>query len=128
MKKLSTLFSINYLSSAVLLLFLPVLSVAQIAPLKQWDKTFGGSDQDLLRGLQQTADGGYILGGYSASNATGDKTQNTLGGNDYWVVKVNASGAKVWDKSYGGSNNDELLSLEQLLMVGIFLVVFHSQE
>ena len=27
----------------------------------QWDKTIGGSDDDYLRSLQQTNDGGYIL-------------------------------------------------------------------
>ena len=33
--------------------------------IKQWDKTFGGTDDDFLQCLQQTNDGGYILGGWS---------------------------------------------------------------
>ncbi|MBK7971101.1 MAG: hypothetical protein IPK08_20465 [Bacteroidetes bacterium] len=37
--------------------------------------------------MTQTNDGGYILGGYSFSNISGDKTENSNGGNDYWIVK-----------------------------------------
>ena len=42
--------------------------------IKQWDKTFGGSGRDDLHSLQQTTDGGYILGGFSVSGISGDKS------------------------------------------------------
>jgi hypothetical protein len=51
----------------------------------------------------QTSDGGYLLGGYSDSDANGDKTENSLGGSDYWVVKLDGSGAVQWDNTIGGS-------------------------
>jgi hypothetical protein len=60
--------------------------------IKQWDADFGGSEFDFLYAVQQTADGGYILGGYSSSNTSGDKTQDTKGLNDYWIVKTSADG------------------------------------
>ncbi|MDQ3290987.1 MAG: T9SS C-terminal target domain-containing protein, partial [Bacteroidota bacterium] len=75
---------------------------------KQWDKTIGGSGFDFLQDLQPTTDGGYILAGTSDSPVSGDKTAAASGKFDYWVVKVDASGNKVWDKMYGGSNNDYL--------------------
>ena len=50
---------------------------------------FCGSDFDFLYDLKQTKDNGYILGGYSSSNASGDKTQDSKGLNDYWIVKTN---------------------------------------
>jgi len=81
--------------------------------IKQWDKSFGGSADDMLRCVQQTTDGGYILGGFSASGTSGDKTQPGNGGDDYWVVKIDALGNKQWDKDFGGTANDSLFSLQQ---------------
>src|SRR5258707_1032084 len=54
----------------------------------EWDKTIGGSDIDILTSIQQTSDQGYILGGYSFSNISAEKTQNSKGSADYWVVKL----------------------------------------
>ncbi|MFC5270879.1 T9SS type A sorting domain-containing protein [Adhaeribacter terreus] len=82
---------------------------------KVWDKTIGGSSADAITALQQTADGGYILGGYSSSNISGDKSQNCQGGYDFWVVKLNSSGGIIWDKTIGGNGEDELYSIQQTL-------------
>ncbi len=86
---------------------------AQTSPTKQWDVRFGGSSGDALTSLQQTTDGGYILGGVSQSGISGDKTQASQGSGDYWVVKISSSGAKEWDARFGGSGNDDLISLQQ---------------
>ncbi|WP_161888738.1 T9SS type A sorting domain-containing protein [Pontibacter russatus] len=80
---------------------------------KQWDRTYGGSGYDYLISLQQTSDGGYILGGYSDSPVSGDKTEANEGSYDYWVVKLDAAGEKEWDRNYGGSVTDRLRSLQQ---------------
>jgi type IX secretion system substrate protein len=79
----------------------------------QWDKTIGGNAGDLLRSIDFTADGGYILGGYSGSNISGEKTENSRGMGDYWVVKVDASGNIQWQKTIGGSNDERLFSIHQ---------------
>lgn len=55
---------------------------------------------------QQTTDGGYILGGRSLSNASGDKTENSNGYTDYWIVKADGSGNILWQNTIGGSGND----------------------
>src|SRR5690606_33407927 len=52
----------------------------------QWQKSLGGSSIDVAHSIQQTADGGYILAGYSHSN-DGDVTGNH-GGYDCWIVKL----------------------------------------
>ncbi len=88
---------------------------------KQWDKDFGGIYDDLLYSLQQTADGGYLLGGYSMSGISGDKTQNTWGSTDYWVIKIDSAGNKQWDKDFGGAGSDKLFSLQQTADVGTIL-------
>jgi PKD repeat protein len=78
---------------------------------KQWDKDFGGTQYDNLYSVVQTADGGYLLGGYSASNSSGDKTQNVWGYADYWIVKIDSLGNKMWDKDFGGTGDDWLSSI-----------------
>ena len=100
------------LGGTSLLLGLPCASLAQ-APTKQWDRTLGGTNTDALRSLQQTSDGGYILGGYSDSGLNGDKTQASRGADDYWVVKLDAAGTKQWDKTLGTVVFDQLYALRQ---------------
>lgn len=80
----------------------------------QWDKTIGGDDNDYLQVIEQTKDGGYILGGYSTSNISGEKTEKSRGSFDYWVVKINASGKIEWDKTLGGNGYDNLRCLKQV--------------
>ncbi len=79
--------------------------------VKQWDRTLGGSDVDTAYDVQQTVDGGYLVGGSSASPAGGDKTQPSQGGTDFWIVSVDSNGLRRWDGTYGGSDSDELSSL-----------------
>lgn len=78
---------------------------------KVWEKTFGGINDDYFQSMVATEDGGFLLAGRSYSSNTGNKTVPNYGQDDYWVVKINASGEKVWDKTFGGSSNDELRSI-----------------
>jgi hypothetical protein len=80
---------------------------------KVWEQSFGGSDNDRLESLQQTSDGGYILGGSSYSGVSGNKTAVVLGNRDFWVVKIDGDGEKVWESSFGGAEDDSLFSLQQ---------------
>ncbi|WP_207434174.1 Ig-like domain-containing protein [Sabulibacter ruber] len=80
---------------------------------KEWDKGMGGIADDELRSLLITSDGGYLLAGSSASGISGDKTDGTRGGKDYWVVKATENGAKLWDKTYGGASDEELRTILQ---------------
>jgi hypothetical protein len=76
-----------------------------------WDKHYGGSGNDNLKDLVATADGGFLLAGRSNSDADGDKSEAGRGGLDYWAVKVDANGSKIWDKRFGSSANDELYAV-----------------
>ncbi|QMU31030.1 T9SS type A sorting domain-containing protein [Adhaeribacter radiodurans] len=88
---------------------------------KLWDKTIGGSGMDNLTAIIVTADGGYLLGGYSDSGISGDKSQPSRGGVDYWLVKVDGTGKKLWDKVYGGNNSDNLTTLLSTMDGGYLL-------
>jgi len=99
------------------LIFCCNLLYAQNPLVKQWDKRFGGDQRDWLKTFVKTSDGGYLLGGYSRSDSSGDKSQNNWipgsGHYDFWVVKIDSLGIKQWDNKYGGMDYDELWSLEQ---------------
>lgn len=88
----------------------------------QWNKTFGGTNGDMLTTLMQEQDGSYILGGYSHSNIGGDKTQPNWGvGPDYWIVKIDSIGNKLWDRVYGYTGFDYLAELKKTLDGGYIL-------
>ena len=87
-----------------------------------WDKTIGGSRRDILYDLELLTDGSILLGGESRSNISGDKSQNSKGGDDFWIVKLDSSGNKLWDKTYGGSDDEEFVEMAQLSDGSIILV------
>ena len=80
---------------------------------KQWDRTLGGDGDDRMQALQQTTDGGFLVGGFSFSGISGNKTQPTQGQADYWIVKLNPAGTQQWDRTLGGGQTDALSSLRQ---------------
>ncbi len=86
-----------------------------------WDKVYGGNDQDYLLSIDKTSDGGYILGGYSSSNASGNKTEDVIGGLDYWIVKINSSGIIEWQKTIGGNSDDILIDIKEVSDGGYIL-------
>jgi len=75
----------------------------------QWEKTFGGSDQDQLFSIRQNSDGNYSAAGFSKS-VNGDVT-NPKGGADFWILKIDSLGALIWQHSFGGSSDDRAHSL-----------------
>jgi hypothetical protein len=83
--------------------------IVRIAPdgTKLWDRSFGGRQGDWLSSVQQTRDGGFILGGWSSSPVSGNKTAPYLGGNDFWMVRLDANGNHLWDRTFGGTNSNE---------------------
>ena len=95
---------------------------------KSWDKRFGGTQDDLLSEIQQTREGGYILGGTSSSESGGDKTQNSWGGADFWVVKIDSLGNKEWDKRFGGMQREALSALVETADGGYLLAGESSSD
>jgi hypothetical protein len=79
---------------------------------KVWDKTLGGSSNDNFNSVIQTNDGGYLLCGYTESN-NGDISDGNNGKKDIWIIKLNANGIKVWDKTFGGSGDEAGASIIQ---------------
>jgi len=71
----------------------------------EWVKTFGGSENDNALSVQQTTDSGYIITGSTKSFGNGVA--------DVWLIKTDANGDSLWTKTFGGSENDNALSVQQ---------------
>lgn len=88
-------------------------AVAQ-APALVWQKSLGGSTTDEAYSISQTTDGGYIVAGPSQSidgQVTGH--HGTPSNFDYWIAKINDTGAIQWENSFGGTADDILFSVQQ---------------
>jgi gliding motility-associated-like protein len=69
----------------------------------EWQKSLGGTGYDEATTIQQTNDGGYVVGGFSKSN-DGDVSVNYgFGLEDCWLIKLTSIGTLEWEKSLGGS-------------------------
>jgi hypothetical protein len=71
----------------------------------QWNKTFGGSQEDFAQSIIQTSDGNFVILGTSES-IDGTITDKTIIDKDYWVIKIDKEGSVIWSKTYGGSGED----------------------
>ncbi|MCE3295692.1 MAG: hypothetical protein K0R65_1406 [Crocinitomicaceae bacterium] len=91
--------------------FLASVSFYAQRPSVVWSKSFGGSEFDENPHLVLTSDGGYLLGGSSRSN-DGDVSGNH-GQNDYWVVKLDSMRNILWQKCFGGTEDENLTSIQQ---------------
>lgn len=79
-----------------------------------WEKSFGGEYDDIAVDIIVTKDNGYLIGGYSNSGKTGNKESILYGSNDYWVIKLDQKGEVLWQKTYGGKENDQLTQLQEI--------------
>jgi hypothetical protein len=88
--------------SLFLTVFLSLLFVSTAVALEPgdtlWTRTYGGSDWDAAYSVQQTTDGGYIIGGTAQSFGPGPQ--------GLYLVKTDASGDTTWSRTYGGSDWD----------------------
>jgi len=80
--------------AALAAILLPSSLLAQIT----FQRTYGGSDDDLGRAVQQTFDGGYVLAGLTYSYESSSW--------DVYLVKTDPSGETVWTRTYGGSGHE----------------------
>lgn len=71
----------------------------------EWEKAYGGVSDDYGLSVRETGDGGYIVGGQTASSGSG--------GVDAYLIKVDAGGEIEWDATYGGTLDDYGLSVRQ---------------
>lgn len=65
----------------------------------EWNRTYGGSNDDYASSIKQTSDYGYVIAGSTASYGKGGK--------DLWLLKVSEWGEPVWDRTFGDKYNEK---------------------
>jgi len=88
----------------------------------QWQKTYGGSGDDQGQQVIQTTDGGYAIAGYAESE-DGDGSNNE-GFHDNWILRLDANGTLLWEKSFGFSGHDHSYDLVETADGGFFFSGF----
>ncbi|MBN1833429.1 MAG: hypothetical protein JW896_15095, partial [Deltaproteobacteria bacterium] len=72
-----------------------------------WQKTYGTAEGgEYATSLQPTGDGGCIVAGTTYSFGAGDQ--------DFWVLRLDADGGIVWQKTYGGDDIDVAMSIKKV--------------
>lgn len=71
-----------------------------------WDKTIGGSGYEVISDSYIDDSGNIYLAGHSSSNQSFDKTENSFGGKDVWIVKLSSNGDVIWSKTIGTDANE----------------------
>lgn len=100
----------RHLIPAVFCILLPFISSAQALPIS-WEHTYGGSDHDNAQHLCPAGDGCYIFAGSSQSH-DGDITGTMHGIADFLVMKINASGGIMWERTLGGTSAERANTIE----------------
>lgn len=75
----------------------------------EWQKTYGGNEDDRPKTIALT-EKGYLIGGESRSNSSGNKRENIKEGTDLWLISLDGKGNELWQKNYSFGNRDVLMS------------------
>jgi len=89
---------------------------AQTSPDTIWTKTFGGYNDDAAFSVNQSANGGYTIAGYTYSYGAG--------ASDFWLVKIDENGNESWNQTYGGNYDEVAHSVQQTTDGGYILTGF----
>lgn len=80
-----------------------------------WEYTYGARGFEFLKSIIQTSDGGFLLAGSAGGGLSRTKNKNGYanGRQDYWIIKTDGSGKYLWDRVYGGAEDDLMTSMMQ---------------
>ncbi|MGV2449785.1 UNVERIFIED_CONTAM: T9SS type A sorting domain-containing protein [Ralstonia mannitolilytica] len=86
-----------------------------------WEKYFSGQNHDYLSATVTTQDGGFLLAGTSYSGKGLDKKEDSKGGSDFWLIRINEFGDELWQKTLGSSSDEEARAVIQTTDLGFFV-------
>ncbi|MDR2237115.1 MAG: T9SS C-terminal target domain-containing protein, partial [Chryseobacterium sp.] len=86
-----------------------------------WEKYFSGENHDYLSASVATQEGGFILSGTSFSSKGLDKKEDSKGGSDIWLIRLNESGDELWQRTLGTASDEEARAVVQTTDLGFFV-------
>jgi hypothetical protein len=95
-------------TGVVVCVLLSAIGLSSMASAQtNWERTYGGQNDEAGYSVQQTSDGGYIIAGYTYSYGAG--------GRDVYLIRTDAEGDTLWTRTYGGLERDEGFSVQQTI-------------
>jgi len=86
-----------------------------------WEKYFSGQNHDFLSATVSTQEGGFLLAGTSYSGKGLDKKDDSKGGSDIWLIRINEFGDELWQKTLGTLQDEEARSVIQTADLGFMV-------
>ncbi|HEX9240686.1 MAG TPA: hypothetical protein VF910_08565 [Candidatus Bathyarchaeia archaeon] len=85
-----------------------------------WQHAYGGPGADYASSIARTPDDGFIVAGWTNSFGAG--------GQDAWLLRLNNTGGVIWQKTYGGAQEDVALSVEPTSDRGFIVAGFTNSS
>ncbi|WP_326983427.1 T9SS type A sorting domain-containing protein [Chryseobacterium sp. MYb264] len=85
---------------------------------KKWEKFFSGNGHDYVASTIATREGGFLVAATSFSGKGMDKKEDSGGTSQIWLIRLNEEGDELWQKSIGGSSNEEARAVVQTADLG----------
>jgi len=86
-----------------------------------WERYFSGQNHDFLSATVNTQEGGFLISGTSYSEKGLDKKEDSKGGSDLWLIRISEFGDELWQKTIGGSSDEEARAVIQTTDMGFFV-------
>ncbi|WP_080778613.1 T9SS type A sorting domain-containing protein [Chryseobacterium phocaeense] len=86
-----------------------------------WEKYFSGQNHDYLSASVASQEGGFLIAGTSYSGKGLDKKEDSKGGSDIWLIRLNEFGDELWQKTLGSASDEEARSVIQTTDFGFFV-------
>ncbi|MCJ7935722.1 MAG: T9SS type A sorting domain-containing protein [Chryseobacterium sp.] len=86
-----------------------------------WEKYFSGQNHDYLSAAVTTREGGFLVAGTSYSGKGLDKKEESRGGSDIWLIRINEFGDELWQRTLGTSSDEEARAVIQTTDLGFFV-------
>lgn len=95
-----------------------------------WEHSEASSYDEVSRSVINISNGEFLVGGKATSNTAPINNHHGLqGNNDFWLYKLDSTGAMIWNKCYGGTQDEEIYSVIQTLDNGYCAVgLTYSQD
>ena len=90
------------------------------AAIGSWDEIFGGKEDDVAWVPVALPDGGLTVFGYTNSKGAGS--------GDAWVLRLDADGRLLWDKTFGGKEPDLAATLVALPDGGLTVLGYTNSK
>jgi hypothetical protein len=85
----------------------------------EWNRTYGGLEDDGAETIIQTADEGFVFAGFTRSYGAGDSGA--------WLIKTDKNGIIEWNQTYGGELDEKVLRLYQLTNGNYAMLGYYGQ-